>query len=281
MTDPRPAYRASRSRATRSPSIGSAPSRGRSSPTRHLYPLPNRPGEFTTTSWPPPLTSSGPSGRRQGRREPVRHDRIFGRFSYQNYKSEPERAPLESQLTGTNDSPFLGLAFNWNRTLSRRAVNELLVGFTHVKFQTIPVDWAGIGDANATIGIPGGQPIPGLSSFNITATSASAPPAIAEFNDIKSYQVSDKYSWFKGRHQLKFGGRWLYQRQGFSYSGNEGILGHFDYNGHVHRLRLRRLPARPGVAEGPRRRWWRRSRISDTESASTVRTTSASATISR
>ena len=30
---------------------------------------------------------------------------------------------------------------------------------------------------------------------------------------------------------MKFGGRWLYQQQGFSYSGNEGILGHFNYTG--------------------------------------------------
>ena len=30
---------------------------------------------------------------------------------------------------------------------------------------------------------------------------------------------------------MKFGGRWLYQHQGFAYSGNEGILGHFDYSG--------------------------------------------------
>ena len=30
---------------------------------------------------------------------------------------------------------------------------------------------------------------------------------------------------------MKFGGRWLYQRQGFWYSGNEGILGHYNYTG--------------------------------------------------
>ena len=70
-----------------------------------------------------------------------------------------------------------------------------------MKFQTIPVDWAGIGDANATIGIPGGQAIPGLSSFNITATSGSASGGISEFNDIKSYQITEKFSMFKGRHR--------------------------------------------------------------------------------
>ena len=158
-------------------------------------------------------------------------DRIFGRFSYQKYTSEPNRAPLESELTATNDSPFLSLAFNWTRTLSASTVNELLVGFTHVKFQTIPIDWAGIGDANATIGIPGEQAIPGLSNFNIGGDVGFGSTGISEFNDIKTYQITEKFSWFKGRHALKFGGRWLYQNQGFAYSGNEGILGHFNYTG--------------------------------------------------
>ena len=71
-----------------------------------------------------------------------------------------------------------------------------------------------------------------MSNFNISGGGRLRQTAgIAEFNDIKSYQFTDKYSMFMGRHSLKFGGRWLYQRQGFSYSGNEGILGHFDYTG--------------------------------------------------
>ncbi len=52
---------------------------------------------------------------------------------------------------------------------------------------------------------------------------------------------------------MKFGGRWLYQDQGFAYSGNEGILGHFNYSGTFTGFALRRLPSRPGVAEGARR----------------------------
>ena len=159
------------------------------------------------------------------------NDRFFGRFSYQNYKSEPERRALESQLTGTNDSPFTGLALNWTRTLNAKSLNEFLFGFTKVKFATVPQDWAGIGDANASVGIPGGQAIPGLSNFNISGGVGFGDSGISEFNDIQSYQFTDKYSLFLGRHSLKFGGRWLYQRQGFSYSGNEGILGHFDYTG--------------------------------------------------
>src|SRR4051794_23255076 len=195
-----------------------------------LYPLPNRPGNTNNLVAP----SSDKQRVHQGDVtldwNSSESDRFFGRVSYQHYKSEPERAPLESNLISTNNSPFLGLAFNWNRTLSPTALNELLVGFTHVKFQTIPVDWAGIGKANASIGIPGDQPIAGLSSFSI-GDFGFGDAGGSEFNNIKTYQFSDKYSWFKGRHQFKFGGRWLYQRQGFSYSGNEGTLGHFDYSG--------------------------------------------------
>src|SRR6266540_3933658 len=38
-------------------------------------------------------------------------DRMFARVSLQKYTSEPERAALPSNLAGTNDSPFQGLAF--------------------------------------------------------------------------------------------------------------------------------------------------------------------------
>jgi hypothetical protein len=158
-------------------------------------------------------------------------DRMFGRASFQKYTSEPDRAALPSNLAGTNDSPFQGLAFNWTRSIGATTLNELLIGFTHVKFATVPVDWAGIGAANASVGVPGGQSINGLSHFDISGGTGFGDNGIAEFNNIKTFQVTEKYSVLTGRHQLKFGGRWLYQRQGFSYSGNEGILGHFNYTG--------------------------------------------------
>jgi hypothetical protein len=194
-----------------------------------LYPLPSLPGDSNNLV-------AGSSDVQRAHQGDVKvdynissSDRMFGRVSYQRFKSAPERRALASQLAGTNNSPFLGLAFGWTRTMGS-GVNELLGGFTRVKFQTEPVDWADIGNANATIGVPGTQKIPGLSNFNI-GNVGFGDSGITEFNDIKSYQLTEKYSMFKGRHQFKFGGRWLYQQQGFSYSGNEGVLGHFDYSG--------------------------------------------------
>ena len=196
-----------------------------------LYPLPNRPGDSSNLVAPNSEKQRAYQGDAKVDANLSAKDRIFGRLSAQKYKSEPDRAPIASQLIATNDSPFLSVAFNWARTVSTSTVNEFLVGFSHVKFQTIPTDWAGIGDANASIGIPGGQAIPGLSNFNIGGDVGFGDTGGSEFNDIKTYQLTEKFSWFKGKHSLKFGGRWLYQNQRFAYSGNEGILGHFNYSG--------------------------------------------------
>jgi hypothetical protein len=197
---------------------------------QNLYPLPNRSGDTNNLVAPFSDRQRTHQGDIKVDANLSDKDRLFARVSYQTYKSEPTRAPIASNLISTNDSPFLGTAFNWTRTLGTGALNELLLGFTHVKFQTIPEDWAGIGDANASVGIPGGQTIPGLSAFNI-GDFGFGDAGGSEFNDIKTYQVTEKFTLFRGRHSIKMGGRWLYQRQGFAYSGNEGILGHFEFNG--------------------------------------------------
>ena len=186
-----------------------------------LYPLPTRPGDSNNLVDRLGRQAAGASGRRQGRRQPLDADRLFGRFSYQHYTSEPERArarePVDRYERLALPRPRVQLEPHHVRASS---VNELLFGYTKVKFQTQNTDWAGIGDANATVGIPGGQAIAGPERLQHHGRRrVRQTPASQEFNDIKSYQFSDKYTMFKGRHQLKFGGRWLYQRQGFSYSG--------------------------------------------------------------
>jgi hypothetical protein len=197
---------------------------------QNLYPLPNRAGNTNNLVAPFSDNQRAHQGDLKIDANLSDNDRIFARVSLQRYKAEPDRAPLQSNLIATNDSPFFGSAFNWTRTLGSSAINELLLGFTRVKFQTIQTDWAGIGQANAGVGIPGGQPIAGLSGFDI-GDFGFGSAANSEFNDIKTYQLNEKFTLFRGRHALKLGGRWLYQRQGFAYSGNEGTLGHFEYNG--------------------------------------------------
>jgi len=197
---------------------------------QNLYPLPNRAGDSNNYVSPNSEKLRTHQGDLKLDYNASAKDRLFARVSYMNYKSEPDRAPLPSQLAGTYVAPFLGVALNWTRTVSASAVNELLLGYSKTKFETGNKDWAGIGNANASVGIPGGQAIPGLSAFNVGSYGLGSA-ANEEFNDIKTYQLTEKFSLFKGRHSLKFGGRWLYQNAGLFYAGNEGTLGHFNYTG--------------------------------------------------
>ena len=93
-------------------------------------------------------------------------------------------------------------------------------------------DWGGIGDANATYGIGGGQAVDGLSSIAF-GNGLTAPGTIGTDSDTlaKTYQINEKLTWLKGRHTLKFGGQWLHYDQQRFYAGNNGVLGSFTFNG--------------------------------------------------
>src|SRR5262245_5267949 len=92
-------------------------------------------------------------------------DKIFGRLSLSSYENQVDKRAFPTLLGSLTDSPFRNVGFNWNRVFSGSMVNDLLVGFNQIKIVTKALDWAGIGNANATFGIAGGQPIPGLSSL--------------------------------------------------------------------------------------------------------------------
>src|SRR5439155_20483735 len=88
------------------------------------------------------------------------------------------------------------------------------------------------GNANATFGIAGGQPIAGLSSIGwgggLTAVGAGASDT--DTLD-KTYQINEKLTWVTGRQTLKFGGQLLHYVQRRFYAGNNGLPGIFGYGG--------------------------------------------------
>ncbi|HMF61534.1 MAG TPA: TonB-dependent receptor, partial [Vicinamibacterales bacterium] len=91
---------------------------------------------------------------------------------------------------------------------------------------------SGIGDANATFGIAGGQPIPGLSSvqFGGGLTAVGAGATDTDTLD-KTYQINEKLTWLKGKHSVKVGGQLMHYVQRRFYAGNNGLLGLFTYTG--------------------------------------------------
>jgi hypothetical protein len=160
------------------------------------------------------------------------HDKLFLRFSIAELETKTDKQAFPLLLPTRSESPFRNLAVNWNRVFGTSLINEVLVGYNSVLFYSELNDWAGIGNANAQYGIPGGQPIAGLSSIQWGA-GLSNVGAVATVEDSlpKIYQLNEKLTWLKGRHALKFGGQFLKYNTKRFYPGNNGLLGLFNYSG--------------------------------------------------
>jgi hypothetical protein len=136
-------------------------------------------------------------------------------------------------LLGTvRTAPFRNLALNWNRVINSSLINEVLVGYNQITIVTSALDWAGLGNANATFGIGGGQPIPGLSAIQWGSSLTNIGSGASNTDTLdKTYQINEKLTWLKGRHSLKSGGQFLHYVQQRYYAGNNGALGLFGYGG--------------------------------------------------
>jgi hypothetical protein len=159
-------------------------------------------------------------------------DKVFGRFSFAEYESRVDKRAIPLFLGSRQDAPFRNLAFNWNRVFNSSLVNEVLVGYNQITIVSDTLDWAGIGDANATFGISGGQPIPGLSSIGWGGGLSSVGAGASDTDTLdQTYQLNQKLTWLTGRHSVKVGGQFLHYVQRRFYAGNNGLLGLFGYSG--------------------------------------------------
>src|SRR5262249_41154003 len=159
-------------------------------------------------------------------------DKVFGRVSIASYESRNDKRPFALLLGSVTDSPFRNVAGNWNRIFSNALINELLVGFNQIKIVTQALDWAGIGNANATFGIAGGQPIPGLSQLTLNSGLTTIGAGASDTDTLdRTYQFNDKVTWIKGDHTLKIGGQLLHYSQQRFYAGHNRLLGIFSYGG--------------------------------------------------
>ena len=202
------------------------------------YPLPNRTVSGIVGNYvgPTSTTTRAHQGDLRVDWSASANDKVFGRFSFSTFDSKNDTRAFPLLLGSSQTGPFRNLALNWNRVFSPTLVNEVLLGYNQISAVTATLDWAGIGDANATYGIPGGQPIAGLSSLQVGANQGGALSNLgagASDSDTldKTYQLNEKLTWFKGRHALKVGGQLLHYNQRRFYAGNNGLLGIFFYGG--------------------------------------------------
>jgi hypothetical protein len=198
------------------------------------YPLPNRSVSGVTGNYVGDTLLAIRAHQGDGRFDwnASQNDKVFARYSFATYEDRRDEQPFPLVLTARNDQPFHNIGFNWNRVLGASVINELLVGFSHTRVTLETLDWAGVGSANATYGIAGGQPIAGLSALQ-WGSGLTQPGLIATDSDTlaKTYQINEKLTWIKGLHSLKFGGQFLRYNQRRFYAGNNGLLGFFNYTG--------------------------------------------------
>lgn len=160
-------------------------------------------------------------------------DNFVARWSIGSYEAPSSAAALPTTMVGGTEGPQQTAVLTWNRTFSPTVVNEVRLGFSRLLINDMTYDWSGkLGSGgNAAFGIPGGQPIPGLSSVSVgeSLTAVGSGASIGNTTDNK-FQYFDNLTYMKGRHLIKMGFSAIRYQQNRYYAGNNGALGLFTYS---------------------------------------------------
>jgi hypothetical protein len=192
-----------------------------------IYPLPNNgSGNFDNYISTPDreITDHAYSGRVDHRF--TDSDSVFVRFNYGKFSLDAPQGqancclPTPPEAAARFDlGPFVagiqntrltthGAAFNYSKVLSPTFVNELRVGYAKTNPFTTQSDY-GL-NSSTSLGIQGinvNQITTGLPNIDVTNfTGISGGPAFLPVNPSQfHYQIENALVWIKGRHQLKFG----------------------------------------------------------------------------
>ena len=139
-------------------------------------------------------------------------------------------------LSNSNSTtPIYNTAGDWTRTIGTNLVNDARVGWSHVTVNA-GTSWdSSVGQFGNTLGIGNGNPanLDGLLGINFTnsaVTNFGTQESTVSFDD-HVWQFEDALTWTHGRHNWKFGGQFWRQIIKTFYAGNNGQLGHLDFDG--------------------------------------------------
>lgn len=160
------------------------------------------------------------------------NDNISARYSFANYEERGERGVLPTNPLGRSFNRPQNVAINWTHNFSSTIVNEARVGLNRAVFIADAFDWGGLGNGNATFGIPGGQVFPGLSAIAFgNGLTGIGGRVVTEDNVTNTFLYGDNLTILRGSHTFKMGGQWQRYQQNRFYPGNNGLLGGFTYDG--------------------------------------------------
>jgi hypothetical protein len=155
----------------------------------------------------------------------------FGRYSWTDELTTTPGVQLNGTVLYTRASQWV---LSNARVFSAAKVNEFRFGYNSL-FNNISQELAGVENVNEKIGTPVKVDDPnswGIPDINLTNSTLSrfGNDANGPFTiDNQVYQVVDNFSWIAGKHSIRFGGEWRYNR--FLQVGNEFARGRFTFNG--------------------------------------------------
>jgi len=199
-----------------------------------LYPLPNRIDASNKTGILDVVTATKFDGHQFDVRMDSRlsdKDNFSGRYSFGTYETLDIKGTIPVIPTGKSFSRPQNIALNWTHTFSPTVINEARVGLNRAVFINEINDWAGIGNGNAKLGIPGGQIRTGVSSVALGNGLSGIGSAASDSNNAtNTFQYGDNLTLLRGRHSFKMGGQLQHYQQNRFYAGNNGRLGFFTYS---------------------------------------------------
>lgn len=197
-------------------------------------PLPNNPGGSVETNF---IGSAGAIFTNNQTAIRVDHvfslrDTVFGRVTIQN--NTQVNKPLIPFTSKNINNKGRVISFTWNHVFNPRMVNEFRLGYVRGIFGDSvdeEIDPEKFGIKNTFLKtLPRFSLSAGNINFGGTVGSASI---LAEVQN--TYQLADNFSWSKGRHQIKFGGKVDYNRfqngeLGFGSNGTVTFSGIYSTN---------------------------------------------------
>jgi hypothetical protein len=163
-------------------------------------------------------------------------DQISGRFTRAEQVDPSTNSVL---LLGNMQvvAPIWSVVGDWTHTLSTNIVNDARFGWNHVTLDS-GVAWdPKVGAFGQAIGIANSNPanIVGLLGLDFGGGTPTSPGTgtltnigngmVTQNFDSKVYQVDEGITWTHGRHTLKIGAQYWFDKITAFYSGNSGSLG--------------------------------------------------------
>jgi hypothetical protein len=223
-----------------------------------LYPLPNSaPSDPTKSPYTGNYIGSSAQATQNNQGDAkvdwkaTNSDTISGRVSIGREQDGFTKVALPTDIPFNNNDPYTGFILNWTHVFSTSIVNEARGGIGRTRYIQTPTDVSGNWGltGNAKLGIPGTQLVPGFSTLVIGNKAASGLPddigapqaqdgngdygGIDSDSIVNAFTYGDNLTWQLGRQTVKFGGQALRYQENRYYSGNDGTLGWFDFNGSV------------------------------------------------